>query len=706
MRYTVIVIVMLSSLFPVSWLSAQGGGGAAAPQIQEKVEVELNQIAFQVCDADGKRIQGLTKDDVHLLINGKERPIEYLDEVRAGDTTTQAGGPSLKSPRMLILVFDSSTTRPEALKKHKEQLHELIAGFKDPQAYFGIVSLTASGTFEMQLDMTRDKAAVLQAVDGMDKWLKPGAEDWELQLNRITSPERYELCGDSGQGGWKQDCIKSSLQNITRDAIGYARVLQSRNAQSLAVLQRFVQDIGKLPGYKTVVVLSEGIDPLAAAYAGSIRKWAGNFHDNVGEDLRRTLESDLRISNSYDSKIKEISQAIGRSSTTVYWVGVSKSGFSASQDMGGSSVSGDRAIGGDTMSQFLLKYLADQSGGAAYLSKDLKLGYTRLEDNLSSYYLLSYRPEGKGESANDAMVQVKKDNREVALLSRPIPPAPTEWTQGKGSLQDPSTVMQFATELHYLQRKGGEYHVLTGVGLPYATLKSTVKDGKVKEEVRLLFEAYDSTGKQAFRGEGKVPVEATAEDFAAKQSRNAAIEYLQRFDLKPGNYKLKVTATERSGRTATNEVALQLPDSSIACPVLAPLVLASSVSQASSVAQQPELTSDGQIHHGGSLLKIATRRELPPSGTLDGIYQLVGVSADMSLVQSFKLYHEDTFMNETTARPISGSANRFSVPYKNLAPGRYALEVVVSTTDSRCTTSSRSSFDVVPESGDTGIAIK
>jgi len=138
---------------------------------------------------------------------------------------------------------------------------------------------------------------------------------------------------------------------------------------------------------------------------------------------------------------------------------------------------------------------------------------------------------------------------------------------GKVKLVDTSGKLQFAIEYHYFVRDKGEYFVRLGVAVPCAALRPKEKGGKVKDLIVFQFTVTDSTGKAVFAGEGKAPIEAPVAEFASMRERNSVIEYVQRFDLKPGNYNITITATEdQTARKHAQTAQLFLPSREGDCP--------------------------------------------------------------------------------------------------------------------------------------------
>jgi hypothetical protein len=81
------------SLAAALFVSSLTPAGAQAPQsFGETLDVRVVNIEAVVVDKDGNRVSGLNREDFRLRVDGKEVPIEYFTEVRAGDAVAQPEG--------------------------------------------------------------------------------------------------------------------------------------------------------------------------------------------------------------------------------------------------------------------------------------------------------------------------------------------------------------------------------------------------------------------------------------------------------------------------------------------------------------------------------------------------------------------------------------------------------------------------------------
>jgi VWFA-related protein len=76
-------------------LSAQAAREPALPEVGETIDVRVVNVEAVVTDRRGHPVHGLTTSDFRLLVDGKEVPIDYFTEIRAGAGVAAPGaGPS------------------------------------------------------------------------------------------------------------------------------------------------------------------------------------------------------------------------------------------------------------------------------------------------------------------------------------------------------------------------------------------------------------------------------------------------------------------------------------------------------------------------------------------------------------------------------------------------------------------------------------
>jgi hypothetical protein len=169
---------------------------------------------------------------------------------------------------------------------------------------------------------------------------------------------------------------------------------------------------------------------------------------------------------------------------------------------------------------------------------------------------------------------------------------------------------------------------------------------------------------------------------------------------------ISVVENQNSSTMGMEKFALQLPSDSEQCLQVGPLMLASGVAPGTEQVTAPKVNDKGQILYGTNIYSMQSRREFAPTGTLNGFYEIYSATVP-SVFISFKLYNEGKMMSQTSEREIGAYtkpeeqiiSNFFSVPYKNLAAGKYELEISARQNKNDCAQSSKTSFEVVQQPG-------
>src|SRR5262249_15076722 len=158
-------------------------------------------------------------------------------------------------------------------------------------------------------------------------------------------------------------------------------------------------------------------------------------------------------------------------------------------------------------------------------------------------------------------------------------------------------------------------------------------------------------------------------------------------------------------KTASGRVNVDLPQNADTCLSLSPVLLASSSATSGIIVDVPTSNDNSEILYGDQVYKFSLLRNFPTDGQLKGFYQIYNANLP-SVLMSFKLYRDQKFINQTAEKEISAYTDPtmklissfFAVPYHNLPPGNYQLELVLREAHKDCSTSARVSFEVVPTS--------
>ena len=354
-----LVIVMVGSVAAIA-------GQQAPPELPTfRVAVDVVSVDVAVTDRDGRIVRDLSAADFEVFQDGKQQRVTAAKFVPAGvggdaGATQARSGPASSPPvtepppiptqpiardqarRTIVLVVDDLGLSSQGMGPLLPALRRFVDRELLPTDVMAIVRTGASNGLVQSL--TNDRGALHAAIDAlrynvlsrMGPW--PGGD--VVQLG--TSPPQYD---------------------------GTERPLSS--AYSVAALSLIVQAARDLPGRKTVVFASEGLQL-----------------------------TDPRM---YDALDRVFDQA-ARSGVVVYTIdctGLQTGGLRASDDIhyvpnmteavGRFGAARRRALGDARES---LAYLAEQTGGFAVVNtNDLAEGLSRIGNDVRDYYVIGYEPD-------------------------------------------------------------------------------------------------------------------------------------------------------------------------------------------------------------------------------------------------------------------------------------------------------------------------
>ena len=260
---------------------------ADAPHQQQKGRVPIFQAQTElvlvpvIAHRDGKHAGGLGKGDFTVLADGKPQTIAVFEEVHASapakviqteEFTNRASGASGSSrpEKLTIIAIDLANTAPLDQAYLKQELLRFLESAARENEPFGLVAITSSGIRVMH-DFTTDPRLLAAVVKQQP--LMQGAREAPGGTVLDFTPCARSVAGCGGgsniEGGMRQlDVWNTMMTNQERLEIFRDR---SGRIDTLAALIQLAQSLHGLPGRKTLVWVSSGIQ----TFGGMNRKFAG-----------------------------------------------------------------------------------------------------------------------------------------------------------------------------------------------------------------------------------------------------------------------------------------------------------------------------------------------------------------------------------------------------------------------------------------------
>jgi len=510
-------------------------------------------VNVTVLDRDGKPVENLTKNDFQLFEDGKQQQLQSVDFQRLTNRTlppvtanAEAAPPTepkgynpeaeraaqhsnlatkYQDRRLVVILFDFSSMQPA------EQIRAKQAAVK-----FITTQMTASDTVAIQVfgtelrtvqDFTSDRDLLLAAI------------------NKFHIGESSENADTADTGADAQDQSGQFVADETEFNIFNADV-------KLAGLQDAARQLGQYPEKKALIYISSGIQK--------------NGVDNQSQ-LAATVNTAVRANVAfYPIDARGLSAVVPGGDAT-------QTGAAGNSLYNGA---GQRSVKENfNNQQETLATLAIDTGGKSLLdSNDLTLGMRQVQEDFTSYYVLSYVSSNPAQDGRYRRIQVKL-NPSVGVAKAKLEYrqgyfAPTTFAHmgesGKeAQLQqallsdNPVTDLPVAAEVDYFRLEKSKYFVPISVKIPGSALAFKSKGSRAATELDFIAEVFDARGRTAATVRDTIPLKVNGA--VAGEVGRKSIQYDTGVTLTPGTYKLRFVARENGeGKVGTFQSSFTVPD--------------------------------------------------------------------------------------------------------------------------------------------------
>jgi VWFA-related protein len=534
---------------------ALNAGQAPQPSTQQaqpptfKLRVDYVEVDAVVTDQQGNLVKDLKKEDFQVLEDGKAQSVSAFTQV---DIPIERADRSLVDPRPLepdvrtnekpfdgrvyVMVIDDLHTnagRSLRVRTVARQFIERRLGANDLMAV-----VHTAGSSDASQEFTNNKRLLLAAVD-------------KTMGRKLTSATVNKSREYQNQTGIRQ---QGDPLNDPEDA---ERAFNARN--SLISLRNVADWFASVRGRrKAILFLSEGIDyDINDLIPGS-----GSNHGSATMILDETRDT--------------IASAT-RSNVAIY--GIDPRGLT---DLGDETIElgsfpDDTSLGVGQgsiyneirMSQDSLRTLSEETGGFAVVNRnDFATSFDRIVRDNSTYYVLAYYPpDSKPGRVHRIEVRVSRPGvsiraRRGYVTPKKVDPPKTNakdirTAEVKDALDSPLPVSGLTMHVFAAPFKGAAPNasVLFGVEMRGKDLKLTPQD-----VIQLSYLAVDSTGKIKGGNTDTVSM-ANLKQATRERIEEGGLRVLNRLDLPPGRYQLRVAAHDSAGGSVGSvQYDLEVPD--------------------------------------------------------------------------------------------------------------------------------------------------
>ncbi len=649
-------------------LAAAAALGAQAPAPRTptfKVEVNYVEVDALVTDQQGTFVRNLRKEDFQVLEDGKPQtisafsivdiPIERAEKPLTAKEPIEPDVRSNARPfdgRVYVMVIDDFHTLFGRTDRVRRAAHQFV------ERHFSINDLMAvvhtAGATDSSQEFTNNKRLLLAAIDKTS-----GRKVRSATLGRT---EEYYNTRDLRQAGERVNDPDDAERGF--------------NAHStLSTLRQVADWFSSVRGRrKAILFVSEGIDY--------------DIADVFNNRSASTVIDDTR----------DVISAAARSNVAIY--GIDPRGLTSLGDenitVGNFPDDTSTGIGSSSLqneirlSQDSLRTLSDETGGFAVVNRNqFSTAYDRIVRDNSSYYVLAYYPPSDKRDGKFHKIDVRVSRPGVAVSARrgyasprgkPAAPPTTSNSPIPPDLRDavnsplPVSGLTFAAFAAPFKGAAPNASVLIGAELRGRDLKLAPSD-----KVTVTYYAVDSQGK-VHPGNTDTITMNLRPDTKARVEQNG-FRVLNRMDLPPGRYQLRVGATDSGGGTVGSIIYdLEVPDFA-----KSPIGMSGIVLTSASASAMPTARPDDQLR---PVLPgpPAAARLFPPADEVVIFAEVYDNEADkLHKLDITATVTSDTgtviWKNEEehSSAEIQGKRGGFGytarIPMRDLQPGLYVLKV-------------------------------
>ena len=507
-------------------------------------------VDVRVSDANGRPVTTLTKDDFLLSEDGKAQTLLSCD-------LQHLESKALPTPDRQLIERSATPAKPKpapeatpADKQMKFQDRRLIVMFFDfssMQPPEQIRAVDAAIKF-LGTQMTASDMVSIMVFGSMLKTVQDFTDDRDLLISTIKGfhiGESSELASMADTGADSEDQSGAFVADETEFNI-------FNTDRKLSALEDAARRLSQFPEKKALVYLSSGVEKTGV--------------DNQSQ-LRATVNTAVRANVAFypiDARGLTASAPGGDAS---------QAGAAGSSLYSGR---GQRALRDSFHNQQeTLFTLASDTGGKALLySNDLTVGMRQVQQDIESYYILTYSSTNTAEDGRYRRIQLKLAPKAATLKAKldyrkgyfaPTIFAKMRESDKESQLQqaleseNPITDLPLAVEIDYFRLDKNKYFVPVSVEIPGSALAFRNKGAKQATELDFTAQVHDARGRVASSVRDTIPLKL--DETTAGQVTRKHIQYDTGLTLPPGKYTLRFVARENGeGKVGTFETPFTIPD--------------------------------------------------------------------------------------------------------------------------------------------------
>jgi VWFA-related protein len=526
-----------------------------------KTSTEIILVNVVVKDKDDKFVKDLKTSDFTITEDGKKVDIISIDtedtdavavsaETPKADLLTKLNTPAaakpnaaevatlsendLKDRRLIVLFFDLSSLQPEEVERAAKSGLDYVNKSMAPADLVSVV--TFSNALNVDLDFTADK------------------EELTAVLNAMATGSNEGLANGADATTGTADDSTDAAAGFTADETEYNVFNTDKRLQALTDL---ANDLALVQQKKSVLYFSGGIQRTGIENQTQLR-----------QSVAAARHANLSF---YTVDVRGLEALAPGGSAT----GGGGRGGAGGRGGGSGAYSGagvQSAYNSNFSSQETLATLANDTGGKAFLdNNDFAPAFTKVHDDTSFYYLLSYTSTNPAQDGKYRKIQVRvnrPDLRNAKLEYRNGYYAKSDFQHStketrEAQLQEqlqsdvPSSDFPVYISTGYFRINDRQFYVPVSVVVPGAQIPFTRASDKDKATLDFMALMRDDQK----RPYGTLRQTVNVEPGTAQDVKNKNVQYDTGFQLPPGKYDLKLVVREnQTGRIGSFEAEIIIPE--------------------------------------------------------------------------------------------------------------------------------------------------
>jgi VWFA-related protein len=558
----------------------------ALPQLQSTVKTNVEEVLLDlvVRDKKGKPITDLKPEDIAISDNGAKQTILSFRQVRGSEAVSATGASMpldpLRQIRLVTLAFEPLSA-PDERKLARTAALDLIKGDQGVNVFYSVVVIDTR--LLVLQHFTKDREALATAIDRATEGVSaprlasesdaivaqlknllttlPGATGGAvLDANVLSTATQLASSQPGGNGPPTGDVLAPALAKVMLDMLRMDAAAQSNGTRmSLGALKALVDGLREMPGRKSIMYFTSGMylgTELDAIFRHLVATANRNNVTFYSVDTRGVM-----VFSQNAGAMGQLNRAAAASANTT-----TRSDGGASQD---EAMAADTAeVSGRSNMQLALRDLAESTGGFLIGdSNDLRQPLRHVNEEISSYYEVSYNPGIQNYDGSFRKLSVNTSRKDLVIHARTgyfaLPPeavaaglAPFELPLLKALSEGKlSADVKYRAAAVLLQPKKDSTGVAVLLEVPLNELEAKTSPGALDVHCSIAALVKDSKGEVVQKITRDRSLRVTAD-----QHKMGNFLDKTTLELAPGKYSLESAVTDRETlKTGVQRVEFTIP---------------------------------------------------------------------------------------------------------------------------------------------------